>query len=368
MARPRNAVPRFSLTDRGGRLYVTWWEDGAKRRISTGTADPAAARQFLADFVAGRNTVAPPATPSIGAILDGYLADRKPQVAAYATIEAACKALRRHIGDLSATALTKERTQFYARQRQAEGYLVGPPSARRRKPVSAGTIARELVTLRAALRWAIGAKWLRAEDEPKVAVPSGGRPRERWLREPEAARLLAGCHAPHIRLFVALALHTAARSGAILDLTWDRVDLEAKRIDMGESEGGKGRAVVPISGALLSALAEAHAARTGGHVIETPGGDPVKSIKTGFRAACRRAGLTGVTPHTLRHTSATWMALAGVRMRDISHYLGHSSVTVTEAVYAKHHPDYLGQAAEALSRAFPVPLAQETARPGKRKA
>ena len=177
MARPRNAVPRFSLTNRGGRLYVTWWEDGAKRRVSTGTADPAAARQFLADFVAGRGTAPPPTSASISAILDGYLADRKPHVAAYATLEAACKALRRHLGDLSATALTKERTQFYARQRQTEGYMVGPPDARRRKPVANGTIARELVRLRAALRWAIGAKWLRAEDEPKVAVPAGARPR-----------------------------------------------------------------------------------------------------------------------------------------------------------------------------------------------
>jgi len=78
------------------------------------------------------------------------------------------------------------------------------------------------------------------------------------------------------------------------------------------------------------------------------GGHRVLSIKKGFRAACDRAGLSDVTPHVLRHTAASWMAMAGVPMLEISRYLGHSSVAVTERVYAKLHPDYLKTASEAL--------------------
>src|SRR5262249_40533893 len=35
-------------------------------------------------------------------------------------------------------------------------------------------------------------------------------------------------------------------------------------------------------------------------------------IKRSFSAACRRAELTGVSPHTLRHNCATWLTQRGV--------------------------------------------------------
>ena len=39
-------------------------------------------------------------------------------------------------------------------------------------------------------------------------------------------------------------------------------------------------------------------------------GEAIKQIKHGF-ASARRAGLEGVTPHTLRHTCGTWLAQRG---------------------------------------------------------
>jgi integrase len=364
MARPRNTVPNFRLTQRGGRFYVAWWADGRGQRISTGSADIGAARRFLADFAAGFSTPEPPPASTIGQVLTGYLADRKAAVASYATLEAATKALRRHLGELSADALTKERASFYARQRRAEGYQVGPPDARRTKPVSNGTITRELVTLRAAYAWARGEGW--TVGNPVIPVPPAAPPRDRWLTPAEAGRLLSGCRAVHVRLFVLLALHTAARAGALLALQWRQVDLARRRIDLGPSVGKKGRAVVAINDALLPALMEAHAGRTGDAVIETAAGKPVASIKTGFRAAARRAGLAGVTPHTLRHTAATWMAQAGVPLRDVAGVLGHRDTLTTERVYAHHHPDHMRAATGALSAALPGQLAPETKRPASR--
>jgi integrase len=55
-----------------------------------------------------------------------------------------------------------------------------------------------------------------------------------------------------------------------------------------------------------------------------------------------------VTPHILRHTAASWMAEGGVDMFRISRFLGHSDTKVTERRYAKLHPDFLADAAEAL--------------------
>ena len=50
-----------------------------------------------------------------------------------------------------------------------------------------------------------------------------------------------------------------------------------------------------------------------------------------MRSACRRAGLKGVTFHTLRHTFASWLGqMSGVEALTILDLLGHSSVTMTD--------------------------------------
>jgi hypothetical protein len=160
MARPKLDTPNYRLSKRGERFYVCWWENNADNRLSTGQTERRAAEIWLAQFIAGRATPAPPSIPTISAIIDGYLADRKQVVRGYATLENCTKSLKRHLGDLQPDHLTKERVRFYRRRRAIEGYEVGPAKARRRKPVKDGTILRELVTLRAALKWAQHEKWI----------------------------------------------------------------------------------------------------------------------------------------------------------------------------------------------------------------
>jgi integrase len=81
------------------------------------------------------------------------------------------------------------------------------------------------------------------------------------------------------------------------------------------------------------------------HVNDASIGD----IKKGFAASCRRAGLEDVTPHTLRHTAATWLMQAGVPLWEASGYLAMSEKVLTE-VYWHHHPDHMRAAADALGR------------------
>jgi integrase len=346
MARPKLDAPNYRLVRRGSRYYVRWWENGAWQRVSTGETDKRQASIWLAQFVAGRGTPEPPEQPTVSVILDGYLADRKPVVLAFETLEAATKALRRHLGDLQPDHLTKERARIYARLRRAEGHTVGPATAPRKKPTSNGTVIRELVTLRAALKWAIAARWI--DRAPHIEVPRQPPPRDRWLTRDEADRLLESAKSLHVRVFLALALYTAARTGAILDLTWDRVDFGSNLIDYGIVDGGKRRVPVPIGEKLLPILREAREAATCAHVVEH-GGARVASVKTGTRAAATRANLPGVTPHILRHTAATWMAMRGVPMDVIARLLGHGDVRVTQRVYAKYGPEYLRDAVAAIS-------------------
>ena len=78
------------------------------------------------------------------------------------------------------------------------------------------------------------------------------------------------------------------------------------------------------------------------------------SAKTGFKHAVALAGLWGkVTPHTLRHTAATWLMQRGVPIWQAAGYLGMSAETL-ERTYGHHHPDYMQTAAHAITSKQPA--------------
>ena len=338
MARTRLTEPNFDLFKRNGRYYIRWWDGTRTRRISTGTSDLREAKRQLVQHEAGALEPAQP-RPYVSEILDAYLADRQGRVEAYAALHYACLSLKRHLGDLHANHITRERTRRYAAQRRKDGKKVGNPP--RPAPISNGTIIRELVTLRAALRQAG-----HHDAALRVETPQAPAPRDRWLTRPEAEKLLAAAKSHHVWVFILLALYTGARTGAILTLTWRQVDLTRGLIDYGAGHGNKRRGATPIPGPLLAALREARPAATQDRVIEARG-RPVSSIKKGVMAAARRAKLTGVTPHVLRHTCATWLAIGGRPMSEIARYLSISE-GVAERVYAKHSPDYLQSSVRVL--------------------
>ena len=335
MARPRLEHPNFRLRRRypSGNFAVTWTEAGRTRRLSTRTGDAVQAEAFLARFIAGFEAPPPPPGPTLAQILDAYARDRVAEgVASPVTLRNSCKQIAAILGEIEPWHLSQATVRRYARGRQADG----------RRPA---TVIRELGALRAALHWAIREHWIDRAPAFRmpVAVPAA---RDRWLTKDEAARLLRACTAPHLRLFVLLALTTAARRQAIAELTWDRVDLKVGLVDYGPGRGRKRRAIVPITDRLVEALDQARGVATTEYVVEFRA-RPAGNLKKSFAVACGRAGLAGVTPHTLRHTAATWMVNDGVPLAEVARFLGTTKAMVEE-VYGKHSPDYLRRAAKAL--------------------
>jgi integrase len=65
---------------------------------------------------------------------------------------------------------------------------------------------------------------------------------------------------------------------------------------------------------------------------------------------CRRAGLPTMRFHDSRHTAATLLINEGVPLEVIQQLLGHSSVQVTNQIYAKIKEGPLRQAAGVMER------------------
>ena len=76
---------------------------------------------------------------------------------------------------------------------------------------------------------------------------------------------------------------------------------------------------------------------------------PLKDIRTAFKNACNRAGIKNLTFHTLRHTFATRLVLAGVDLATVSKLLGHSSIHMTMR-YAHPTPEALKNAVSKLNK------------------
>ena len=229
-------------------------------------------------------------------------------------------------------------------------------AAFRREFVTDATIKRELGVLSALINHA------RREWEILLPNPVAGRVpvvksrRVRFLSIGEARRLIEAARlesrAPYLAAFIVLALQTGARSGELLGAEWSHFDFQHGFWNLpGFNEDGTRRAktararsvkLTPLAVAALRELAALpvknerwvfchqrdRLTKTGATV---QAGSRIESIKRAFRTSAKRAGLgPEVTPHTLRHTVASWLALDGMSLQKIGLQLGQSTAQVTE--------------------------------------
>ncbi len=232
--------------------------------------------------------------------------------------------------------------------------------------VKGSTINRELSLLSTAI------KYVNSEldwDVPNIAI--GRRQKEpegriRWITRAEAAALIRAARertrAPHLADFIMLGLNTGMRkhemlfdkvAGETVGLEWSRVDLQEGLIYLNDIHQKNGRVgSVPLNEQARTAILSRARFRAE-HCPSSPwvfcnkAGEPVRSVRNSFAAACKQAGIEDFTPHDLRHTCASWLVQLGVPLVHVMELMRHSDITTTMR-YAHLAPENSRHAVELL--------------------
>jgi integrase len=193
----------------------------------------------------------------------------------------------------------------------------------------------------------------------KVKFRKEERTRLRFLEIDEENRLLAAANEP-LRSLVLVGIHTGLRIQAeALTLKWSSVDLKRGTLTVEAAYAKNGRTrTVPLDSVALTVLKtlKAKANNEEEAVFRAEDGTPYRTIGSIFQRACRRAKISGVSPHTLRHTFASRLVMAGVDLRTVQDFGGWRTIAMVER-YSHLSPQHKAQAIERLaefSASFPL--------------
>ncbi|WP_372492403.1 site-specific tyrosine recombinase XerD [Actinomadura litoris] len=236
-------------------------------------------------------------------------------------------------------------------------------------PLSAGSAARALVAVRGLHRFAVREGLAPGDPAGDVKPPTPPRRLPKAISLDEVERLLAVAAGPadgdagaarglRDRALLELLYGSGARISEAVGLDVDDLDL-AEGFARVAGKGGKAR-IVPIGDYARQAV-EGYLVRARPGLAAAGRGVPALFLNARggrlsrqgawmvLRAAADRAGLSEVSPHTLRHSFATHLLDGGADVRVVQELLGHASVTTTQVytlvtvqllreVYATSHP------------------------------
>jgi len=155
---------------------------------------------------------------------------------------------------------------------------------------------------------------------------------------------------------VTLAVNTGLRLGEIEGLFRDCVDFDAQVITVKrqynyrvkrllETTKGKRIRQVPINEAVMEVLRSRQLLAPNQPIFSFR----VRDMGERIKLLARRAGVTPIRFHDLRHSFASHMAMAGVSLYDLMTILGHQDIKTTQR-YMHLDPNHLKGLTDALVR------------------
>lgn len=236
-----------------------------------------------------------------------------------------------------------------------------------------GTIKTRVNNVRAVLRAAVRDQVIAAAPGADVALPRDRR-REAAMVLPTAYQVAAIINAakPWFTTFVALAAFAGLRLGEgaglqVADINFLARSLDVRRQVQRANAGAieirapkyRSERTVFLADGLLEMLSQHIATHRPGEdperwLFERASGKPPHQNTVGYqwRGACRRANVTGVTLHDLRHFYASGLIAAGCDVVTVQRALGHAKATTTLNTYAHLWPSAEDRTRKAAGELF----------------
>jgi integrase len=336
----------------------TWWvrftaPDGREIRRSARTRDKRQAQEYLDQLRAQlwRTRMLGEAPPTLWEEAVADWAEAHAHKRSIGKDRANLRWLDPHLAGTPLREITADRVREIAAARAAE-----PADKRRRSradappiasaPTSAATVNRMLALLRSILRHASKAGKL--DSVPTIALAPERKAEPEPLSRDQVRALLAEIP-PHLRAPLALALATGLREQNVLRLEWARVDLERRALWISNTATKNRRTLAIALSPDAVAILEGQRGRNARWVFPSPRGTGplTRASNTGWYAARDRAGVQARW-HDLRHTWASWQAMAGASLRDLMELGGWTSQAMALR-YTHLNAEHLQQAASRVT-------------------
>ena len=324
-----------------------WWMDfiykGKRVRKSTETEDGKLAKRIY-DKIKGQVAegrwfdVSEEEERTFKDLMDRYMTEHsKPKKRSWLRDEVSLAHLKPFFGSKTLEEISPEMISRYKARRYVENA----------KPA---TINRELSLAKHAFN--LGLKeWEWCKENPfcKVKMEKENNARDRVLGYDEEDCLLDACP-KWVGDIVTFALHTGARLGEILELTWNGVDIFRKVVVIHQGKTGHTK-TIPLTPTALEILIEKGKVR---HlhfnlVFHTARGTQItnRNLERAFTNALKKAKIENFRFHDLRHTFASRLAMAGKDLYLIQKLLGHREPRMVQR-YAHHSIESLRSGIDVL--------------------
>jgi integrase len=225
--------------------------------------------------------------------------------------------------------------------------------------LSAQSIKHTLALVRQMFKYATNLQLFSGQPPTEgVKVIVGDTGRRRYLTRIEAEALIKeiGRRSQQVADYSQLSLYSGMRAGELFSLHWSRVDFDLRLIHLVDTKNGCTRQAF-FTDAVETMLLRRYSDHKGkGLVFPDRFNNQIKQVSDTFERAVNMLKLNKgiqddrdkVVFHTLRHTFASWLAMAGTPMRTLAELMGHKSMRMTMR-YAHLSPDHKRAAVAALA-------------------
>ncbi len=198
------------------------------------------------------------------------------------------------------------------------------------------------------------------KDNPamKIGVKQKDNKRNRFLTKEEARILLDELMKRSIDVhdMALLSLYAGLRAGEIFNLQWEHIIWNSDRIIIADPKNGESR-LEPMHEFVKEMLKRRYATDSSGYVFKARNGGKIIDLSDTFQRTIDALGFNdGITDprqkvvfHTLRHTYASWLVMAGNDLYTTQKLMGHKTNQMTKR-YAHLAPGYLEKAVNSLER------------------